>query len=416
MGLLLHLAGGWREAASSWLAPTGPRKCAAGARPRPRPKCCGSCSASTATSGLISGKRTDVGGEQLRERAARRRAEPAGRWISGPPFTRGQAATRSSPWSCCGRCMSPASSVSDDGWSLDGGRGSGLGSAAGPGDRCYRGAARSVGPEARDLLAVASVEGETFTVEVLAEVQGLEPTGDAALTSANWPRHRLVREAEAVGATGRRWRAMPSVTRSSRLTSTRSSARAERRLLHGEIAQSLETLYGDRERRHCCRNWRTTTPRPKIGRRRSSGRRRAGDQARAAYANAEAIGWYERTLATDRRARRRPASLAWRLQALSGLGKVCYHTGEMDEAEAHFREAVALGKRLQVDPQELALLMHWLGRGLAGRRSMGRDVRLGEEGLAMLGDDTESLGAALMNQLVACRMRIDVLVSERSVG
>ena len=48
------------------------------------------------------------------------------------------------------------------------------------------------------LLAVASVEGETFTVDVLAEVQGLSQRATLRYLSELAKRHRLVAEAEAV--------------------------------------------------------------------------------------------------------------------------------------------------------------------------------------------------------------------------
>ena len=50
-------------------------------------------------------------------------------------------------------------------------------------------------PEFRELLAVASVEGETFTAQVVAQVQGLGERETLRLLSRELEgRHRLVRE------------------------------------------------------------------------------------------------------------------------------------------------------------------------------------------------------------------------------
>ncbi len=49
----------------------------------------------------------------------------------------------------------------------------------------------------------------------------------------------------------------------------------------------------------------------------------------------------------------------------------------------------------------MALLYHWLGEALWWQHRYEERARLGEEGLALLGDDTESLGAALLNRTIA---------------
>jgi len=256
-----------------------------------------------------------------------------------------------------------------------------------------------VGPVARNLLAVASVEGETFTVDVLAEVQGLSQRATLRHLSELAKRHRVVREVAAVrrdGTTVSRYAFSHALFQ---VYLYEELSEAECRLLHGEIAGSLEDLYAaesDAIAPQLALHYAHAEDRPKAVEWAVS----AGDQARATYANAEAIGWYERVMALTEELDESAASLTWRLQALSGLGKVCYHTGEIGEAEHHFREAIALGKRLEVDPQELALLMHWLGEALFWLAKYEERLRLAEEGLAMLGDDTESLGVALMNQLV----------------
>jgi tetratricopeptide (TPR) repeat protein len=94
------------------------------------------------------------------------------------------------------------------------------------------------------ILIVASVEGESFTPEVIARVQGLDQRQLLGLLSgALGKRHRLVREREEVKA-GRR---LLSRYRFTHILVQRyiyeSLSAGERRLLHSEIAQALEALY-----------------------------------------------------------------------------------------------------------------------------------------------------------------------------
>jgi tetratricopeptide (TPR) repeat protein len=98
--------------------------------------------------------------------------------------------------------------------------------------------------ELRGILTVASVEGESFTPEVIARVQGLDRRQLLGLLSNELgKRHRLVREREEVKA-GRR---LLSHYQFTHILVQRylydSLSTAERRLLHGEIARTLEALY-----------------------------------------------------------------------------------------------------------------------------------------------------------------------------
>ncbi|MCJ7737093.1 MAG: hypothetical protein MUQ10_07240, partial [Anaerolineae bacterium] len=128
---------------------------------------------------------------------------------------------------------------------------------------------------------------------------------------------------------------------------------------------------------------------------------RAGEHARLAYANDEARLHYGRALVLLEAADPGGAAQSWRLTALSGLGKLSFHAGEIAKSERYFREAIALGRELELDPQEMAIVYHWLGEALWWQAKYEEMLRIGEEELALLGDDTESLGAALINQVVA---------------
>ncbi|MGB3717119.1 MAG: AAA family ATPase [Candidatus Promineifilaceae bacterium] len=99
-------------------------------------------------------------------------------------------------------------------------------------------------PELLEILSVASVEGENFTAEVMARVQGISQRQLLGYLSRELNiRHRLIREREEVNA------GQQSLSRYqfSHILFQRylydNLSSGERRLLHGEIAQALEALY-----------------------------------------------------------------------------------------------------------------------------------------------------------------------------
>jgi tetratricopeptide (TPR) repeat protein len=98
--------------------------------------------------------------------------------------------------------------------------------------------------ELREVLAVASVEGENFTAEVVTRVQGLSQRQLLQqLSQELQQRHHLVREREEVKA----GQQLLSRYQFAHILFQRylydSLSAGERRLLHGEIAQALATIY-----------------------------------------------------------------------------------------------------------------------------------------------------------------------------
>jgi predicted ATPase len=98
--------------------------------------------------------------------------------------------------------------------------------------------------EQRQILAVASVEGETFTAEVVARVQDVSQRQLMGYLSQELEKHhRLVREREQIKASQQ----LLSRYQFAHVLFQRylydSLGAGERRLLHGEIAQVLEALY-----------------------------------------------------------------------------------------------------------------------------------------------------------------------------
>jgi len=125
---------------------------------------------------------------------------------------------------------------------------------------------------------------------------------------------------------------------------------------------------------------------------------KAGEKAKASYANEAAIAHFQRALELleqgeiDRK--------EWQLQALRGLGEVYFGIGKSSEAVEAFEEAIALANEIQLPPRQLVKLYHWISAALWFLSRYDEVIRYGKMGLEILGDDTECLEAALMNEVI----------------
>jgi class 3 adenylate cyclase/tetratricopeptide (TPR) repeat protein len=159
---------------------------------------------------------------------------------------------------------------------------------------------------------------------------------------------------------------------------------------------------------------------------------KAGEKARRAYLNEEATSYFQRALdrldrlttndqrpttddqrptttvgagprarPPDPRARPHRETGAWRLEAHNGLGRIALGLGHVTEAESHFREAIALGREIGLETPALVRLYYWLGDALFWQSRYEEMLSLAQEGLALLGEDQESVEAALMNTTLA---------------
>jgi predicted ATPase len=175
--------------------------------------------------------------------------------------------------------------------------------------------------------------------------------------------------------------------------------RGERRRYHRQVAEALERLFPERVEEQAgvlAHHWeRAEEPERAV-----EYLLRAGEQARAAYANEEAIDYYRRVLALLDGTPLGEARRDWRLAALKGLGRVYVGIGRPGEAETSLREAIALAKEVGSGVRAVVRLYYWLVDALFWQGRSDDSIRLGEEGLALLGDDTESVEAALMNQII----------------
>lgn len=128
---------------------------------------------------------------------------------------------------------------------------------------------------------------------------------------------------------------------------------------------------------------------------------KAGEKARRAYLNEAALGYFERALERLEGSPLRQERQEWRLEALKGLGKTCHVVGRVEEAERACREAIRVARAIGLPPREVISLFSLLADALWWQSRCDEMIRVGEEGLTLLGDDTESLAAALMNDTVA---------------
>jgi tetratricopeptide (TPR) repeat protein len=127
---------------------------------------------------------------------------------------------------------------------------------------------------------------------------------------------------------------------------------------------------------------------------------KAGEKARRAYLKEEAIGYFQRALERLDGSVPGDCRKGWRLAALKGLGQIYHGMGKELEAEECFRRAIVVGQEIGLDPPELVRLYSWLADVLWWQNQNSEMVRVGEEGLALIGQNTESIEAALMNDAV----------------
>jgi len=257
-----------------------------------------------------------------------------------------------------------------------------------------------LGEAERELLSVASVEGEIFTAETLAPVEGMTLRSVLRTLRRDLAgRHRLVREVEEVAADGGHLSrfAFVHVLFQAQLYGELSAG--EQRLLHGEVAAALEDLHGesvDRVAVQLAYHYDRAGNDEKT----IDYATRAGEQARRAYADDEAIRYYEMVLRRSEISIPGEPAAYKRWVALRGLGRLYFRCGDSTRAERYLREAIALGRQLELDPQTLVLLYHWLAEALIWQSRYEERIRIGEEGLRLVASDTRSVGAALMNQAI----------------
>jgi adenylate cyclase len=173
-------------------------------------------------------------------------------------------------------------------------------------------------PELREILSVASVEGEDLTVQVMAQVQGLdEGLVLRRLAQDLARRHRLVVEQAELRVGSRRLSRFRFGHALVQNYLYQQLSRGERRLLHGKVATALESCYGEQADAFAVQL--------------AHHHDRAGDDDRALY-----------------------------YFSLAAENAQRVHANE--EACAHYTRAIEAAKRVSADAESVTRL--YLGRGL----------------------------------------------------
>jgi predicted ATPase/class 3 adenylate cyclase len=252
---------------------------------------------------------------------------------------------------------------------------------------------------ARHTLQLASVIGRIFSHRLLADI---DPRSELDERLVTLQRAQMIRERSRLPE--REYIFKHHLTQEAAYNGL---LNRERRAYHRQVAEALERLYSGRLEEPLgllARHWdRAGEPERAV-----PYLLRAGEQARIAYANEEAITHFRRALAqldlisaAERPDRSEMGVQTARLEALRGLGAACLATGQAAAAETHFHEAIALGQEIGLAPRERVRLYWWLGETLYWQGRHKDRIRVGEQGLALLGDDIESTEAALINQTIA---------------
>ena len=211
--------------------------------------------------------------------------------------------------------------------------------------------------ELRDILAVAGVEGQDFTVKILSQVQGVSER-DVLKTLARElaKRHRLVEETSESRAQGQ------FLTRY-RFTNTpiqqyvyNDLSLGERRFLHRAIAEALEALYEGRTAEilvKLAQHYEQAGLTAKAAEYLS----RAGLRAYGLSAFQEAQTFQERALALATEPEDRP----WRVTLTRQLALVLLGRSDLTGAKARMEESLALAREIG-DKAGIAAALSGLGR------------------------------------------------------
>jgi adenylate cyclase len=201
-------------------------------------------------------------------------------------------------------------------------------------------------PELREILSVASVEGETFTAQVVAQVLQMEERMLLRRLGQELARqHRLVMEQEEVRIGPRpicRFKFSHVIVQNYLYQQL---GLGERRLLHGKVAAALESCYGQRADEFAVQ---LAHHHDRAGHDGCALHYfiRAAENAQRVYANNEAYTHYTRAIEVAERVSLEAVSLA---KLYRGRGLACERLGEFQGAradhEAILRIARAAGER-----------------------------------------------------------------------
>jgi len=271
-------------------------------------------------------------------------------------------------------------------------------------------------PEERRVLQMAAVIGPVFWLDVLGELVGNGRLLKTHLTSMQ--REQLILERGRNYDLGREYVFKSTLIRDAAYESILKSQRVT---YHRQSAEYIEESVGEEALANYHGVLAYQYQNAGISSKELFHHLLAAERAQKIYANTEALQHYERALelldeleqseelASDLKKPGRLGDIPkeWRLEVLRGMGQIHFGTGEVVKAEGEFRAAIALGKEVELEVSELVRLYYWLGEVLFWQARYKERIAIGEQGLALLGDDTESVETVLMNQTIAVAFLVE---------
>lgn len=204
----------------------------------------------------------------------------------------------------------------------------------------------------REILSLASLEGESFTAQVIAVLQKMDERRLLqSLSHELAQRHQLVSEAGEIQVGARTLTRFEFAQPLFQKYLYRRLGAGERRLLHGEIAALLESWYTGRTADICYALARHYTAAGQAGKA-AAYLLMAGDQARLLYAYEDAAQHYRLAL-EQLRSQAPPVDLDLIARTLMKLGLTYHLTFDYPAARQVFNEAFAIWQRSKPLPAAL---------------------------------------------------------------
>jgi adenylate cyclase len=211
---------------------------------------------------------------------------------------------------------------------------------------------RRLAEELQETLRIASVEGVTFTAEVIARVQKAEERALVRRLSTELDKHHHLVAAQGMRRLGAQTLSSYQFRHNLFQTYLYSTLDAvERPYLHADVATALEALYGkeaDQNAVQMAYHWEQAEYADKA----VPYLLRAGDGARLAYAHQEAVDSYQR--AQTMLDKSGGGTVEQHLAIEEGLGDVRAVLGEHDRALAHYERARELVRSMPEAAERLA--------------------------------------------------------------
>jgi DNA-binding SARP family transcriptional activator/predicted ATPase len=265
----------------------------------------------------------------------------------------------------------------------------------------------------REALKVASVEGETFTAEIVARVQGAgELEVIAQLSDQLDRRHRLIvsEGSQSVSPGGRRasrYRFRHIMFQEYIYSNL---DEAERGYLHEAVGNALEQVYaGQTEAMAVQLAWHYDA----AGRMDKAGDYylQAGNRARELYAYAEAGQHYARALEILTRLPDKEEVRRQRVDTLLALSLSAWRTDSLARSLARLAEAERLAQELPGpegmpggDPVRLGRIRFWMGRAHVVHGAYNKAIRYYRQALAVVQTSGDDASAALFTSAIGQAM------------